>query len=126
MVYHWPKSLLQRIEVAIRSYLWTGDINKRGFLNIEWKRCCDPLNEGGFRIRSIRLANASFNCKLTWDLLTSSDEQTNLLRDLFFHSNGKPRNTNKASSIRPGIHEQIQLINEGSFWLIGRYSKVNF
>lgn len=35
MVYRWPKSLLQRIEVAIRSYLWMGDINKKGFSNVE-------------------------------------------------------------------------------------------
>lgn len=60
MVYKWPKSLLHRIEVAIRCYLWSGDINCKGFSNVEWKHCCAPLDEGGFGIRSIQLVNASF------------------------------------------------------------------
>lgn len=37
MIYRWPKSLLYHLEVAIRSYLWTGDTNRKGFCNVDWK-----------------------------------------------------------------------------------------
>lgn len=92
-----------------------GNINKKGLSNVDWKRRCAPLNEGGFEIRSIRLANASFAYKLTWDLLTTSDKQAYFLHDHFFHMDGWPRTKNKASSIRSGIHEHIGRINDGSF-----------
>lgn len=35
MAYRWPKTLLHRLKVAIRSYLWTGVINKKGFSNVD-------------------------------------------------------------------------------------------
>lgn len=34
MIYRWPRTLLQRLEVAIRCYLWTGNVTKKGFSNI--------------------------------------------------------------------------------------------
>lgn len=111
MVYRWPKSLLHRIEVAIRSYLWMGDINKKGSLML----IGNAIVLHCLGIRSIRLANASFTCKLTWDFLTTSDKQASFLRDRFFHTDGRPRNTNKAFSIRSRIHEHVERINDGSF-----------
>lgn len=32
MIYRWPRTLLHHLEVAIRSYLWTGDANKKRLL----------------------------------------------------------------------------------------------
>lgn len=87
MVYKWPGSLLQKIEVAFGNYLWTGDITKKGFSDVDRKRCCAPLDEGGFKIRSVCLANASF-CKLTRNLLTVDDEQSKFLRSRYFHDDG--------------------------------------
>lgn len=57
------------------------DITKKRFSNVEWARCCVPIDEGGFGIHSIRFANASFICKLAWDTLTASDDFSRLLQD---------------------------------------------
>lgn len=126
MIYHWPKTLLHRLEVAIRSYLWTGDTNKKGLSNVDWKRCCTPLAEGGFGILSLRLANASFCCKLSWDFLTTTDKQAAFIWDCYFDKHGNDINCRRASSIRPGLHDHIDRLNNAFCWLIGDYSNVHF
>lgn len=126
MVYRWPKTILQRLEVAIRSYLWTGDTSKKGFSDVEWKRCCASLSEGSFGIRSLRLANASFCCKLAWDIPTSTNKQVLFIRNRYFDESGNAINRRKVSSIRAGIHDHIGRLNDKTRWLIGQSSRVNF
>lgn len=99
MIYRWPRTLINRLEVAIRSFLWTGNTDKKGFSNVAWKRCCAPLAEGGFGIRSLRIANSSFCCKLAWDFLTSSDTQAGIISKRYFDSRGNAINRRHASSI---------------------------
>lgn len=84
MVYKWPKSLLNKIEIAIRCFLWTGEATKKGFSNVEWAKCYAPIDEGGFGIRSIRLTNASFICKFQLDVPTSFDALTCLFKERYF------------------------------------------
>lgn len=102
------------------------DINKKRVSNVEWKRCYAPLDGGGFGVCSIWLANASFLCKLTWDILTTTNEQTRFIRHHYFHLDGRPRSLKRVSSIRPGLHSHIHQINDRTFWLVGNNSKVNF
>lgn len=126
MIYKWPKSVLHRLEVAIRGFLWTGDIDKRGFSNVEQARCCSPINEGGFGLRSIRLANASFNCKLVWDILSSTDPVHHWLKRTYFYDSGIPRNVSRTFSVRSAVHAHVDKIRDGSLQLVGRHSKVKF
>lgn len=97
MVYKWPTTILKRVETAIRNYLWTGDTTKRGSFNVNWTRCCAPINEGGLGVRSIRLANSAFNCKLTWDIM--ADSILTPLRERYFKEDRSIRNFRRASSI---------------------------
>lgn len=83
MVYKWPSSPLKRVESAIRNYLWTEDITKRGTNNVNWARCCAPMDEGGFGVRSIRLANATFTCKFVWDII-KGDGPSIILHNRYF------------------------------------------
>ncbi|KAL8514578.1 hypothetical protein ACS0TY_013607 [Phlomoides rotata] len=70
MVYYWPRTLLKKIETAMRNFLWTSDISRRNTsCTVSWARVCSPFDEGGLGVRSIRHANDSFICKLTWDIL---------------------------------------------------------
>lgn len=126
MIYRWLKTLLHRLEVAIHSYLWMGYTNKKGFSNVDWKCFCAPLAEGGFGIRSLRLATASFCCKLAWNFLTTTDKQASFVWDHYFDKNGNTSNRRCISSIRLGLHDHIARLNDASFWLIGDRSKVNF
>lgn len=87
---------------------------------------CALTAEGGLGICSIRLTNASFICKLAWDIITSSDDQTRLLRERYFTTDGQPRGVHRRSSIRSALYAHAQRIQEGSYWLIGRNSKVKF
>lgn len=112
------------MEVDISCFLWTGEVSKRDFSNMEWAKCCAPNDKGGFGIRSIRLANTSFICKLVWDVLTSTDALTHLLKERYFYEDGRLRNLNKRSSIRSILHAHMEKIEEGSFWMICRHSKV--
>lgn len=57
MIYKWPSSLLKDIEAAMRNFIWTGDIRKRGFTSVAWARVCSPKEEGGLGLRSISTAN---------------------------------------------------------------------
>lgn len=126
MVYRWPKTLLHHMETAIRSYLWTGDASKKGFSNVNWKWCSAPLSEGGFDIRSLRIANASFCCKLAWEFLTTTDRQAMFIRNRYFDKRGQASNRRCVSSIRPGLHDHIGTINAKTRWLIGEHSNINF
>ncbi|KAL8514656.1 hypothetical protein ACS0TY_013661 [Phlomoides rotata] len=54
MVYYWPRSLLKKIEIVMRNFLWTGDISRKNTsCSVSWARCCSPLDEGGMGIRSL-------------------------------------------------------------------------
>ncbi|KAL8514577.1 hypothetical protein ACS0TY_013606 [Phlomoides rotata] len=103
MVYYWPRSLLKRIETAMRNFLWSGDISKKNnSCSISWAHCCSPLEEGGLGIRSLRIANDSFMCKLAWDILCNKLANFTLIHDRYLTSRGKPRSYSRVSSIWPG------------------------
>lgn len=43
MVYKWPRPLIKRVEVAMRNFLWFGNVNKKGIIRVAWARCCPPV-----------------------------------------------------------------------------------
>lgn len=84
MVYRWPSSLITRIEKATHNFLWTGDVNKKGGVQVSWARCCAPIQEGGLGVWSIRLANEYFLCQFSWDLMTRKEGELRLLHRRYF------------------------------------------
>ncbi|KAL8492099.1 hypothetical protein ACS0TY_023644 [Phlomoides rotata] len=60
MIYKWPKSLLNKIDQAMRNFIWTGSSEKIGFCTVNWTKMCAPKEEGGLGIRSINTANEAF------------------------------------------------------------------
>lgn len=100
-------------------------MTKRGIFNVSWTRCCAPVSEGGFGVRSIRFANASFTYKLSWDIMKGIGPLRNL-KEHYFHKDGSVRNFRWASSIWPSIHPHASRLYSSSRWLIGTRSEVDF
>ncbi|KAL8523191.1 hypothetical protein ACS0TY_013240 [Phlomoides rotata] len=90
------------------------------------ERCCAPITEGGLGIRSIRLANESFLCKLAWDLLRNEDPAMSVVHDRYLFDNGAPRNFYRVSSIWTGVHRHFPRLISQSQWLVGTSSLVCF
>ncbi|KAL8555579.1 hypothetical protein ACS0TY_003398 [Phlomoides rotata] len=127
MVYYWPRTLLKKIETAMRNFLWTGDITRRNTsCTVSWARVCAPLEEGGFGVRSIRHANDSFICKLAWDILCNKTLDTSMLHDRYISGRSRPRHYGSQSSIWPGIRRHLGRLEDGSRWIVGKFSKINF
>ncbi|KAL8524002.1 hypothetical protein ACS0TY_013819 [Phlomoides rotata] len=82
MIYYWPRTLLKKIEDAMRNFFWKGDISRRNTsCSVFWARVCSPMDEGGLGVRSIHLANDSFVYKLAWDILCNRSTDMTLLHD---------------------------------------------
>ncbi|KAL8527709.1 hypothetical protein ACS0TY_005524 [Phlomoides rotata] len=60
MIYKWPRSLLNKIDKAMRNFIWMGSIEKKGSCMVNWAKVCAPKEEGGLGIRSIETANEAF------------------------------------------------------------------
>ncbi|KAL8487914.1 hypothetical protein ACS0TY_024272 [Phlomoides rotata] len=127
MVYYWPSTLLKKIETAMRNFLWTGDITRRNTsCTVSWARVCAPLEEGGLGVRSIRHANDSFICKLAWDILCNKTLDTSMLHDRYISGRSRPRHYGSHSSIWPGIRRHLGRLEDGSRWIVGKFSNINF
>ncbi|KAL8473704.1 hypothetical protein ACS0TY_030522 [Phlomoides rotata] len=92
MVYFWLRSLLKTVETAMRNFLWKGDISKKNTsCSVSWARCCSPIDEGGLGIRSLRLTNESYVCKLAWDILCNTSSAFSLIHSHYFTPRGRPQ-----------------------------------
>ncbi|KAL6141135.1 hypothetical protein ACLB2K_059426 [Fragaria x ananassa] len=117
-VYQWSISLLRRLEVWCRNFLWSGSIDSRGVPLIAWKQCCSPLDEGGVGLKQLRVLISSLHLKKAWDVFTSVSDRSTLLRTRFWR-NGKLRRSYATSSIWPGVKHLWPHILENGKWLIG-------
>ncbi|KAL8509015.1 hypothetical protein ACS0TY_016271 [Phlomoides rotata] len=101
MIYRWPRSLLNKVDRAMRNFLWTGSTQKTGFCTVNWTKVCAPKEEGGFGIRNIKTANEAFLQRLAWNILNSTEPSMLFVRARFF----------KGRSLDPGRHSSV------NFWL---------
>ncbi|KAL8546688.1 hypothetical protein ACS0TY_006424 [Phlomoides rotata] len=104
MVYYWPRTLLKKIEMTMRNFLWTRDITRRNTsCMVSWAWVCALLEEGGLGVRSIRHANDFFICKLAWDILCNKTSDISMLHDRYISDRGRPRHYGRHSSLWPDI-----------------------
>ncbi|KAL8492511.1 hypothetical protein ACS0TY_023916 [Phlomoides rotata] len=126
MVYYWPRSLLKKIENAMRNFLWLGDISKKSnSCSISWARFCSPLRKERLGIHSLRIANDSFVCKLAWDILCNKSSIFYLLHDQYLTPSGRPRSYSRVSSIWPRVHRQMDP-TFCWFQVVGQSSSISF
>ncbi|KAL8463017.1 hypothetical protein ACS0TY_033870 [Phlomoides rotata] len=94
--------------------------------SVSWARVCSSLDDGGLGVRSIRLANDSFICKLAWDIICNRSSNMALLHDRYISIGGKPRTSRGPSSIGPGIRRHLGRLVTGSRWVVGHSSGISF
>ncbi|KAL8509008.1 hypothetical protein ACS0TY_016265 [Phlomoides rotata] len=89
MIYKWPRSLLNKIDQAMRNFIWTGSTEKIGFCTVNWAKVCAPKEEGGLGIRSIKTANEAFLQRLSWNILNNKEPSMSFIRARFFKGHYK-------------------------------------
>ena len=80
-VYEWPVSVVWKIEVWCRNFLWSGSIDKRGIPLVAWKSCCSPIAEGGLGLKQLVLLNRSLLLKRCWEIYTAQSEGCAFIRN---------------------------------------------
>lgn len=120
-VYKWPVSLLRRIEVWCRNFLWSGSIDKRGIPLVAWKSCCSSIEEGGLGLKQLVLLNRSLLLKRCWQIFSSSSEGCSFIRNRF-----SKRRSYAPSSVWPGVRSFWGVIQDNSQWFIGSGAKISF
>ncbi|KAL6144809.1 hypothetical protein ACLB2K_055499 [Fragaria x ananassa] len=124
-IYEWPVTLLRRLEVWCRNFLWSGSIDKRGVPLVAWKTCCAPMDEGGLGLKQLGVLNRSLLLKKAWEIYSSTSNGCNFLRNRFWR-NGVLRRSYATSSIWPGIKRFWQQVIDNGCWLLGSNSQVAF
>lgn len=110
MVYKWQVSLMRKLEAAMRNFIWSGDIMKKGSVTVSWIRCCTPV-EGGLNLRSIQSMNEAFLIRLAWDIHCNNVPFADLFRRRFLKSHGCPKSSYFKSSIWPGLKSHLSVFN---------------
>ncbi|XP_062028531.1 uncharacterized protein LOC133744441 [Rosa rugosa] len=124
-VYEWPVSLLRRLEVWCRNFLWSGSIDKRGVPLVSWRTCCTSLEEGGLGLKQLVVLNHSLILKKSWEVFSSTSTGCSFLRARFWR-NGVLRRSYACSSIWPGVKRFWAQVQENTRWIIGSGRSVSF
>lgn len=126
MIYRWPHGLIKSIDVALRNFIWNGNVKKRNYGTLAWSRVCSPRREGGLGIRSIRAANESFLFKLAWEILSDKDHALGFIRQRHSTVSGRDVRYHIASSIWHGLARNRDILRQHIRWIPGFESKVEF
>ncbi|KAL8492519.1 hypothetical protein ACS0TY_023924 [Phlomoides rotata] len=84
------------------------------------------MAKGGMGIRSIKILNESFVCKLAWDILRNDSEELCLLNRRYIKMDGTPKTYIMSFSLWGGIRRHWPLLLKGSRWVIDSYSLLSF
>lgn len=79
----------------------------------------------GCYMRSLRSISEAALLKLSWDMLTSNNHWSVLLKSRFMRLN-RPLGHYAKSSIWPGVRQFINTTIDGCCWLLGNGKSVNF
>ncbi|KAL8456445.1 hypothetical protein ACS0TY_034597 [Phlomoides rotata] len=125
MVYKWPRSLLQKIDMAMRNFIWTGSTGRKSICPVSWTNVCASREEGGLGIRSIRTAIEAFLQRLAWNIINSKEASMLFVRARFFKGKS-PISQYLTSLVWHGVREHSIHILKEARWILGKHSSVNF
>ncbi|KAL8472997.1 hypothetical protein ACS0TY_030000 [Phlomoides rotata] len=125
MIYKWPRSLLHKIDKAMRNFIWTGSTERTGFCTVQWSKVCAPKQEGGLGICNIKTANDAFLQWLAWHIINGVEPSKSFVRARFFRSK-RSRTQYITSSVWRGVFNQTVRILKDARWILGKHSSVNF
>lgn len=64
-----PKGFLQKIRAVQRTFLWSGNLEKRKWSLIAWNKLCKPKHLGGLNLQDPSMINRAYGAKLWWKWL---------------------------------------------------------
>jgi hypothetical protein len=65
-VYQWQRRLLKTLDIWIKKFIQSGDLNTSKVCTVAWKHLCMPWEEGGLDLRSTSDINAGLLLRLSW------------------------------------------------------------
>lgn len=72
MVYYWPRSLLDEMNVAIKNFVWIGSIISKKSVIVAWNKCCLPKEQGSLGTKNLVILNKAFLHKITQKFINSN------------------------------------------------------
>jgi len=73
-IYEWNLILLKDINIWIRNFVWTGDVNKAGLVSVKWNPSCSSKQDGGLQVLNLQVENKAYLLLLwlAWDFTYSN------------------------------------------------------
>jgi len=62
-----PPAFLSLLINELETFIWTGDINKHGFVTVNWGIICNPKSVGGLQVVNFQFENKAHLLSLVWD-----------------------------------------------------------
>lgn len=70
-LYHAPASFHNKLEIALRNFLWQGGRQDKGRFNlVNWRTVIQSPDRGGLGIRMPKFLNLAFGIKMAWRLIS--------------------------------------------------------
>lgn len=94
-------------------------------MTMAWNTVCSSFEDGGLSLRSIRSINEAAMLKLSWNLISSSDQWAKFLKSRFFR-NAKPVEYHIISFLWPALRHWCFRVPDNVSWQIGNGDTINF
>ncbi|XP_058746496.1 uncharacterized protein LOC131619414 [Vicia villosa] len=124
VLYDWMISLIRDIVRVVKRFIWSGETTKNKVITVSWKDLCSPIPEGGLGIRSLIKVNETFNLKLAWDFLTSTEPWAVLLRERVLRK-GSYIKHHISFSLWSSLKHDLATIVDNSSWNLGNVEAIS-
>ncbi|XP_042482126.1 uncharacterized protein LOC122062568 [Macadamia integrifolia] len=122
----WPSTLIAIMEMWMKNFIWTGEVDSAKNITVRWDVCCRPKDEGGLGLRRLRDINKAMLCNMVWRVRHEKSTACNFLRARFLRSDGSFKSSYKSSSIWPGFRKMWDFMSSKEAWLIGNGENIKF
>lgn len=83
MVYKWPVALLNKINRAIRNFVWSGMVDQCKLCMVSWAKCCFLMSKSGLGIKCLNFFNEALLGKMAWEFISKSSFVFDFFRALY-------------------------------------------
>ncbi|XP_042504795.1 uncharacterized protein LOC122081671 [Macadamia integrifolia] len=125
-VYWWPDHSIKLVELWMRNFIWSGDMEVTKKIVVTWDDVCKPKQEGGLGIRRLRDVNFVCLAKLTWQIKHEESSMSKFFWGHFLKADGSLKSGHISSSIWPGIKKVCNFVALNEQWTVGNRHKIDF
>eukprot|EP00253_Pinus_taeda_P022901 PITA_22901 len=119
-----PKGILDQIRSIQRSFLWSGNSEKRKWSLVAWKKLCRPKNRGGLNLVDPLVVNRVCGAKIWWKWISNTTLPWATLWKEKYRPNGsnldliRMQETPNGSPIWNHAQANRSIVQDHSFWEI--------